>query len=341
MKKLFSILTLLFFAAVSGIAQDTIVLKNGDTLSGKILKQSPEHIFFKSAAFGSISLSPRDISEIRISTEQLGEISVPAEAIPKAEGTSGNLPKVAAKKPPKAANKKAPPKKSAWSGQAGLAIAMREKTSSNQNGVYKDEEYETYKVYGNVNWKGERNNLRWAWTYRYSEDEYRIRDDFFNVTQNYKHSFRNDNLFASAKTLYQRDYNRRIENEYLQTAELGIKWFGKDSKLKLSTSAGGGYHSYERLDRTRTTTTSVSEPKFIFDESFRWDIINTLALTQKYTHLGDLENYHFIFSAGVENKLVRDLFVRLEYRLDRDTEVFYDDKGYYDKALLTSLLYKF
>ena len=341
MKKIISSLIILLMATLTGIAQDTIVLNNGDTLTGKILKQSPEHIYFKSAAFGSISLSPRDISEIRISDEQLGEISIPEEAIPKAEGTKGNLPKVDTKKPVIAAKKKPAPKKSAWSGQAGLAIAMREKTSSNQNGVIKDEKYETYKVYGNVNWKGERNNLRWVWTYRYSEDEYRIRDDFFNVTQNYKHSFQNDNLFASAKTLYQQDYNRRIENEFLQTAEIGIKWFGKDSKVKLSTSAGGGYHAYDRLDSSRTTSTSVSEPKFIFDESFRWDIINTLALTQKYTHLGDLTNYHFIFSAGVENKLVRDLFVRLEYRLDRDTEVFYDDKGYYDKALLTSLLYKF
>ena len=45
--------------------------------------------------------------------------------------------------------------------------------------------------------------------------------------------------------------------------------------------------------------------------------------------------------AGLENKLIRDLFLRLEYRLDRDTEVFYNDRAYYDKALLTSLLYKF
>ena len=66
-----------------------------------------------------------------------------------------------------------------------------------------------------------------------------------------------------------------------------------------------------------------------------------LTLIQKYTHLGNLTNYHFIFMAGLENKLIRDLFLRLEYRLDRDTEVFYNDRAYYDKALLTSLLYKF
>ncbi len=85
----------------------------------------------------------------------------------------------------------------------------------------------------------------------------------------------------------------------------------------------------------------TSEPKFIFDESLEWTLVNSLTLFQKYTHLGDLENYHFIFSSGLENKLIRDLFLRLEYRIDSDTETAYDDNGYYDKALLTSLLYKF
>ena len=64
-------------------------------------------------------------------------------------------------------------------------------------------------------------------------------------------------------------------------------------------------------------------------------IINVLESIKNQT------NYHFVFIAGLENKLIRDLFLRLEYRLDRDTEVFYNDRGYYDKALLTSLLYKF
>lgn len=341
-----SILSLisLIIAASTGMAQDTVMLNNGDILTGKILEQTADHVYFKSAAFGSISLNPNDIAEIKISDEELGEITIPEEAIAKNTEKPGNLPTVENKKPaPPVAQKPAPQKKKQWSGQAGIAIAMREKTYSNQNGVVRDEKFETYRLYGNVNWKGERNALRWDWTYRYSEDEFRIRDDFFNVTQRYNHNFKNENLFATAKTLYQRDYNRRIENEYLQTAELGIKWFGNDSKLKLSTSAGGGYHAYDRIDTTRTTTSTFSEPKFIFDEKLNWMILQSkeLEVIQKYTHLGDLENYHFVFSVGLQNKLVRDLFLRVEYKVDKDTEVFYDDKGYYDKALLTSLVYKF
>ncbi|MDZ8119789.1 DUF481 domain-containing protein [Pontiella agarivorans] len=340
-------LIFLFSATISGFAQDTIVLKNGDILSGEILEQAASHVYLKSAAFGSISINPRDISEIRITQKTLGEITVPEAAIAKNKAKPANLPASKPKKtaqPSKSAKESSSKKKKKqWSGQAGLAIAMRNKTTSNLSGVYKDEKYETYRIYGNLNWKGERNSLRWDWTYRYSEDEYKIRDDFFNITQKYNRSFKNKNLYATAKTLYQRDYNRRIENEYLQTAELGIKWFGKDSRIKLSTSAGGGYHVYDRLDSTRTSTTSVSQPKFIFDESLNWKILQAqeLEIIQKYTHLGNLDDYHFVFSFGIQNKLVRELFLRVEYKIDKDTEVFYDDKGYYDKALLTSLVYKF
>ena len=127
-----------------------------------------------------------------------------------------------------------------------------------------------------------------------------------------------------------------MENEFLQTAEMGINWF-KRPKFQFSTSAGAGYHTYERLQNVY----SDSNTKFILDESIRWQMINSLTLFQKYTHLGNLEQYHFVFTSGLENKLIRDVFLRLEYRLDRDTEVNYNDKGYYDKALLTSLLYKF
>ena len=194
-----------------------------------------------------------------------------------------------------------------------------------------------------MDWHNERNKLRWEWTYRYTRDEIKTQDDYLNLTQQYSHDF-SKNYFTTAKTMYQRDYRRQIENEFLQTAELGIKWFDADV-FKFSTSAGGGYHAYNRNKQSGTTqadeTMSIEEPKFIFDQSLRWQVTDPLTLIQKYTHLGNLTNYHFVFIAGLENKLIRDLFLRLEYRLDRDTEVFYDDRGYYDKALLTSLLYKF
>jgi len=342
------------FATTTVFAQDTIVFKNGDVLTGTILKQDRLHVHFKSPAFGSVSLSTRDIQEIRIKSPETGEITLPVESPPAVKvakkepapvaAPSPVAPKVAAKAlvAPKPKPAPAPkPKKKRWTGQAGMEVAMREKNTTrlaNGTVIERTESYETYRVYGHVNWKGEKNNLRWNWTYRYSQDETRTRDDYFNVTQKYNHSFPKGFYYAEAKTLYQRDYNRQIDNEYLQTAELGRKWFDRP-KFSLSTSLGGGYHQFDRIVGGSEITTQ--EPKFIIDQAVRWQMINSLTLFQKYTHLGDLEKYHFIFTAGLENKLIRDVFLRLEYRLDRDTEVSYDDRGYYDKALRTSLLYKF
>ena len=78
-------------------------------------------------------------------------------------------------------------------------------------------------------------------------------------------------------------------------------------------------------------------------------MLDSLTLFQKYTHLGDVESYHWIFTSGIENKLTRNVFLKMEYRIDRDNGIRYSKTGtytganrnYYDKALLTSILYKF
>lgn len=328
MKKIIIHLMLVLCAATSH-AQDVIVFKNGDTLTGKILKQDDVHVYFKSDSFGSVSLQTRDIAEIKMDAPGIGKVVVPADAITDSESVQTE---------PADAQMVDPKEKNRWSGQAGLAIAMRESNTLWRSGdemVEQDQEYESYRIYGNVNWMGERNNLKWNWTYRYGRTDVRKNDDYLNLTQNYQHDF-TPTYFTTAKTIYQRDFRRGIDSEYLQTAELGVKWFDRP-KFQFSTSAGGGFHKYDRVQNQYSGTSG----KFILDESMRWQMINSLTLFQKYTHLGNLENYHFVFTSGLENKLVRDVFLRVEYRLDRDTDVDYDDNGYYDKALLTSLLYKF
>ncbi|RKX46609.1 MAG: hypothetical protein DRP64_02980, partial [Verrucomicrobia bacterium] len=81
MKKFIPHLLAMLFATTPAFAEDTIVFKNGDVLKGTILKQDADHVYFKSGAFGSVSLNTPDIAEIRIETPELGEVTVPAEAI--------------------------------------------------------------------------------------------------------------------------------------------------------------------------------------------------------------------------------------------------------------------
>ena len=300
-------------ATTATLAEDTLVFQNGDVLTGKVLKQDAERVSFKPSAFSKVTLKSADLAEIHRDMPERGERARPLRLKPAAQ-------------------------KSAWSGQAGMAIALRESNSLRRQGenfVERDQEFESYRVYGNVKWQGGQNDLKWNWTYRYSRTDVRKNDDYLNLTQNYKHAF-SDRIFTRAKLMYQQDFRRGIENEYLQTAEIGVNWL--DSKrLKFNTSAGGGYHRHDRIQEKY----SDAQVKFILEESLRCKIIDSLTLFQQYTHLGNLEKYHFIFNSGLENKLIHDVFLRVEYRLDRDSDVDYNDKSYYDKALLTSLLYKF
>jgi hypothetical protein len=333
MKRYTLYLILVFCTAVTAVAEDTIVFKNGDVLTGQILRQDDTSIRFSSSSLGELNLDHSDISEIisppTKSAENVGlpepneSTNAPALEIATAE----SIEKAAAEEEVK----------SQWSGQAGLSIAMRQIEDYNVTGTRKDDKFKTYRVYGHVNWQGERNSLNWNWTYRYSEDENRIRDDFLNLTQKYNRDF-SKVYYGEAKTVYQQDYNRSIDNEFLQTAEVGRRWLDTP-KVRFSTSIGGGYHVYEQSLSAQSV--SVSEPKFVFDESLEVDMIRTLTLFQSYTHLGDTDRYHFIFRTGLENNLIRDLFLRFEYRVDRDTDTIYDGRDYRDEALLTSLLYKF
>lgn len=320
MRRLIFHFLIVSLATATAGAQDVLVFKNGDVLRGTILKQDEKTLVFSSGSVGSVTLHRSDIAEIR--SDEAG--ASPATSIP--EAVSAAQTDVQPAEAPKQ-----------WTGQAGLAMALREKTDSNDTGVYNDDEFKSYRLYGNVNWTGEKNTLKWNWTYRYSEDETKKRDDYLNITQKYNRSIKRG-FYTEAKTVYQSDYNRGIDNEYLQTAEIGKTWY-QQPRFKFSTSFGGGYHIYERNLPGENVRTG--EPKFIFDESLEWTLINSLTLFQKYTHLGDLDAYHFVFSSGLENRLIQNLFLRMEYRIDRDTDTTYDGKGYYDKALLTSLLYKF
>jgi hypothetical protein len=337
MKRALSILLFTLAGWTLSSPAEVLVFKNGDRITGKITERNPVFIRFHFPRFGPMEVDTSEVKEI-LSTPENQNLSEQAKALTeKAPNPQAAPADLAQADRPKKEKKSI----SRWSGQAGLAIAMRDKNSTRvKNGVPRvsEDTYETYRLYGHVDWKGIRNSLNWKWIYRYSRDETRVRDDYFNLTQKYNHNFEESKYYMEAKTMYQRDYNRGIENEFLQTAELGKKW-NIHQKISLKTSIGGGFHTYERL--LPEGVNRVGEPKLVIDEAFRWQLIRSLALFQNYNHLGNFENYQFSFNAGVENKLIHDLFLRFEYQLRRDTETSYDDKAYYDKALLTSLLYKF
>ena len=199
-----------------------------------------------------------------------------------------------------------------------------------------------------TSYKKENYELKWASKYRFYRTDIlgniRVIDDLFNISQEYKYLFSEKSYYFFSRSLYQQDYRRAIDHEFLQTAEIGFDII-KERNMTFSTSIGIAYHRYLRTIVNSTNSENIDRdvelPKGVFTENFRWEIIDDLALIQQYKHQGDFSNYQFSFKAGVENKMISNLFLKLEYKIEEDTEVSYDDKGYYNRSLLASIVYKF
>ena len=128
---------ILFYAlATVGIefahAQDTVLLNNGDTLTGTILEQNADSVYFDSRTFGPVTLKAIDIREIRFGTDESGGLAASADAVAVESVKPATLDPSRFVGPLPASPEA---KKSQWTGQAGVSIAMRESTQSDVNGV--------------------------------------------------------------------------------------------------------------------------------------------------------------------------------------------------------------
>jgi hypothetical protein len=365
---------ILMLCNTSALGRSRIFFKNGDVLTGIIESRSGTEVTLKTDTMGTLLIPAAQIEQInpilaQPSAPQESPVTTPPHdfttppeqpqtqrqtAVTQPQpGDPTQPPKKPAAKTPFFAlipiaeiNKNPiipPPKiqdsRGKWSGRAEIALSLEERSNIDNNGKKSSpQKYDLYKVHGQLGWKKSQHDLKWSSTYRYRKSEIRIIDDFFNLSQDYRNNL-SDTYYAKASSLYQEDYAREIDQEFLQSAELGITWYDT-KKFKLTTSAGGAYHQFDRTSNS-SRGSSAGEGKFIFDQTMRWQVIDSLAFTQSLNHLGNLDNYRFIFRAGVENKLVYDLFFKLEYRLDRDTDTTYRSRGYEERRLISSLFYKF
>ena len=291
---------------------ETINFKNGDKISGTVVDRTNDLIV--------------------INNEFIGIVKIPSNQIKKQINTTK--------------------KKTPWSGQVSASVLTRDSNTLqkkyNDTVTEKSQLIDDIKLQVQTSYKKENYELKWASKYRFYRTDIlgniRIIDDLFNISQEYKYLFSEKSYYFFSRSLYQQDYRRAIDHEFLQTAEIGFDII-KERNVTLSTSLGVAYHRYLRTivnsENSENIDRDVELPKGVFTENFRWEIIDDLALIQQYKHQGDFSNYQFSFKAGVENKMISNLFLKLEYKIEEDTEVSYDDKGYYNRSLLASIVYKF
>lgn len=325
-------------------AADTVIFSNGDVLTGTVLEQNSTGVRLKSAVLGEIYLPLDSIQEVVLSPsakvdnapEKIVQMVDPEPvSVEKGDKSDGVAEKESWK----------------WSGKAGIGFTMQESQSTHRrkDGSLSESEmmeYSIFNLYGTLATIKNKNSFKWDWAYRYKESDIRKYDDFLELEQVYRHDL-SRKYFARAKTSYRQDYLRGIDQERVQTAELGFKLFDTPT-FKFGTSGGAAVQYYER-DIVEYTDTRQEVPgeysetngKFVFEQTMKWQLNDMFSLHENYTHLGNFDKYHLVFEGGLENKLIDDLFIRLTYRLNRDTDVMFDDRAYYKKELLTSLFYKF
>tara|TARA_B100002019_G_scaffold166040_1_gene143526 strand:+ start:72 stop:998 length:927 start_codon:yes stop_codon:yes gene_type:complete len=308
MRKKIFFLILIPFLSFSEI----INFKNGDKISGTIVDSTNDLIV--------------------LNNEFIGIIKIPSNQIKK---------EIITKK-----------KKTPWSGQVSASVLTRDSNTLQKKYddtvTEKSQLIDDVKLQVQTSYKKESYEFKWTSKYRFYRTDIlgniRIIDDLFNISQEYKYLFSEKSYYFFSRSLYQQDYRRAIDHEFLQTAEIGLDII-KKRNMTLSTSIGIAYHRYLRTIVNSTNAENIDRdvelPKGVFTENFRWEIIDDLALIQQYKHQGDFSNYQFSFKAGVENKMISNLFLKLEYKIEEDTEVSYDDKGYYNRSLLASIVYKF
>ena len=302
---------------------ETILFKNGDEIKIEDIQLFDNLVAIDTENFGLLFFTPTDLTNI---------IQFPEPK--KAPAPQDPPKKVTIKK-----------EKSNWSGQVSVSRTSRDSNTIRQrNGNIQEQNQmiEDTRVQIKLRYKQDLNTIDWSAKHRFYRIDDRKIDDQYSLSQNYRRDTTRQRLFLNARTLYQQDYRRALDFEFLQSAEVGIQ-FKKSKKLMLSTSLGIAYHLYQRtiFSEGEAETSNVTLPKAVLNQNFRWEIIDDLVLIQGYRHQGDLANYQFNFSAGVENRLIAKLFLKLEYKIEEDTEVAYDDRGFYNRTLLASLIYKF
>ena len=306
-KKIFFLILIPLFSF-----SETINFKNGDKISGTVVDRTNDLIV--------------------LNNEFIGIVKIPSNHTKKQINTTK--------------------KKTPWSGQVSASVLTRDSNTLqkkyNDKVTEKSQLIDDIKLQVQTSYKKENYELKWASKYRFYRTDIlgniRVIDDLFNISQEYKYLFSKKSYYFFSRSLYQQDYRRAIDHEFLQTAEIGFDII-KERNMTFSTSIGIAYHRYLRTIVNSTNSENIDRdvelPKGVFTENFRWEIIDDLALIQQYKHQGDFSNYQFSFKAGVENKMISNLFLKLEYKIEEDTEVSYDDKGYYNRSLLASIVYKF
>jgi hypothetical protein len=323
----FCVLMLLWMSFPSA-GSTVLVLSNGDRLKGAGVRREKDLIHFTSEVLGEMTLK----------ASQVKEIIPPADPPKRPAPVSKPAPPAAAKPAPKPAVAKAvqPKPKKRWSGNLGFSLNQQHAEYQQRSGTSlrryeKDTEY--LRLSGRAKWDRDRHHFEWKGSYVYSLVNESKNTDVYDCTQRYRCDV-TDRWFGQAETSYERNYLRVLAREIQQSS--GIGWYPvKTPKLTLDLVPGVNYYYRDQADE-------ISEGVIpSLSQNLTSRLSKDLSLFQGFTYTGCDDQYYYKFNVGFNNKLVRNLSLRMEYRYEVDANVDEDTDPFVQRQLLSSFQYSF
>ena len=328
-------LLLLATLLASSHASGAIVeLKNGDRLTGTVLRQDDETLYMKSDLFGPMEIPTAKVARI-VETPTPPQATAATTPAP-APVTAANTPS----RPVSGAAKSVVPQKpkgllgmteggrylidvaksflrekgilGKWKSSIrfGYALSSGEASSSNASAALHTERQ----------WKVNSVRFDYQQDYATSTDaagKETLTRDKLKLDLQYRHSLSQRN-FLQTDTQYSYAHVTGIKNDYLQSFGYGWKCF--DTKtLKVSLTPSLAFH-YQELD---TADTGMSIAPTLYEEvDYRWTEfvkIHSEAYAMFPANGKGDPTYHF--STILQNRIVGNLALNLEYQFDYDGSV--------------------
>ena len=313
-----------------------LVFKNGDLLSGEVLKIDEEAVFFDSEILGEIvvplevlkevpvypvvnavepppsppSTLPEVVESVIESTEAEGEVDELADEAPRViQLRDYALDKWASiwdENPFWGFIWKFYPLK-AWNNQLNFGLSFLDSSTNEQK----------YNITYSTEWKKDRQEVKFSSQYKYTNVDSETTQNLIKGSFRYRFDFK-DGFFVQSLSSYQRNPILEIYHEVSETIGLGYRWLEMEH-MKGSLTPGIGL-SYSKIG----DESSVGEFIGTIVQDFSFDISETVKFTEEVNILyspSENGDYVYSFQAGIENRITKSLSLNLLYDYTYDQRV--------------------
>jgi putative salt-induced outer membrane protein len=303
----------LIFAS-SLVFADTLILPNGESITGTVLQEEGGVVEFKTIYLGTVKAKTSEVKVVRDIIPIANDIAAPIP--PANEAHEANTPPLAntitTKDVPVAEQKTSPiwtrwKKPDNWSGKATIGIAEKrgEKDTSDIN------------LAAELEIKQKKTNKKFAAYYNYGEQNGSKNTDDYGASFRYRYSL-TDRTFIQAMSIYSHDGIKEIKHKATQSIGYGYALIKNDTMVLNIVPGIAAQYLDEQANGS--STTFMLNPY----QDFTWFISERFKLTESFdSFIGtdNTNNYNFVFKTSLITVIEEPYILELRYEMDYDNKV--------------------